>query len=276
MQPCASNRRVRTLFISDVHLGMRDMRIDALIDCLTKIEAETIYLVGDIVDGWRLRKSWYWAQSYNALVQMLIEKSRAGTRIVYLPGNHDEFLRDHIGTVLGDVEVIDRAIHIGADGKTYLVLHGDQFDVVVRHARWLAHIGDWAYNASLRANGLINWGRRRLGLPYWSLSGWAKRNVKNAASYIGRFEEALCHDARQAGVDGVVCGHIHHAVIHDRFGVTYLNCGDWVESCTAIVEDFNGRFELLRWPSTLPAQPRRRIKRRPTPIDIPQQISLRS
>ncbi|WP_404403180.1 UDP-2,3-diacylglucosamine diphosphatase [Pelagibacterium halotolerans] len=260
MRTTTDVRRVRALFISDVHLGMRSIRTDALIDFLATIEADAIYLVGDIIDGWRLRKSWHWPPQYNLLVQSILERARQGCRVVYLPGNHDEFLRDHFNTNYGDVELHDRLIHIAADGRTYLVIHGDQFDIVVRHAKWLAHIGDWAYNTMLRANVVLNWVRRRLGKPYWSLSAWAKRNVKNAASFIGRFEEALSHDAKMAGVDGVICGHIHNAAMHQTYGVHYINCGDWVESCTAVIETFDGNFELIRWPAARrqPAPSRRR------------------
>lgn len=256
-------RRVRALFISDVHLGMRNTRADALIDFLSTIEADTIYLVGDIIDGWRLKKSWYWPAHYNLLVQSILERARQGSRVVYLAGNHDEFLRDHLGADYGDVEVRDSDIHIAADGRTYLVIHGDRFDMVVRHAKWIVHIGDWAYNTMLRANVALNWGRRRLGLPYWSLSAWAKRNVKNATSFIGRFEHALAHAACTQGVDGVICGHIHNAVMHETHGVHYINCGDWVESCTAVLETFEGRFQLVEWPAAR-AQPvlaRRRGRR---------------
>lgn len=257
-------RHVKALFISDVHLGMRTIRVDQLIDFLRVHDAETIYLVGDILDGWRLQKSWHWPSSYNLLAQKLLEKARKGARIVYLPGNHDEFLRDYLGTHFGDIEIIDRVVHHAADGKRYLVIHGDQFDVVVRHAKWLAHVGDWAYNAALRINILVNWVRRKLGLNYWSLSAWAKHKVKNAVSFIGRYEEALAHEAKETGVDGVICGHIHHADMHDTYGTTYINTGDWVESCTAIVENHDGQFELIQWTdmANKPKQEARRKKAR--------------
>lgn len=216
-------RRVRALFISDVHLGMRTIQVSRLIDFLRKHDADTIYLVGDILDGWRLQKTWRWPTEYNVLTQILLKKAGKGTRIVYLPGNHDEFLREYLGTFFGEIEFVDRTIHTTATGRTYLVIHGDQFDVVVRHAKWLAHIGDWAYNFALRTNIVINWGRRRMGLSYWSLSAWAKQKVKGAVSIIGRFEEALAFEAKQSGADGVICGHIHHAVMHDDFGTHYIN-----------------------------------------------------
>lgn len=240
-------RRVRALFISDVHLGMKAIRIEQLINFLKAHEAETIYLVGDILDGWRLQRSWHWPPSYNLFVQKLLRKARAGSRIIYLPGNHDEFLRDYLGTYFGDIEFADQVIHHAADGKRYLVIHGDQFDVVVRHAKWLAHLGDWAYRTALRVNILINFVRRKLGFDYWSLSAWAKHKVKNAVSFIGRFEKALSLEATRTAVDGVICGHIHHADIHDIYGTRYINTGDWVESCTAVVENFDGTMELIRW-----------------------------
>ncbi|WP_029040924.1 UDP-2,3-diacylglucosamine diphosphatase [Cucumibacter marinus] len=240
-------RRTRALFISDLHLGMRAIRVEQLLNFLRCHDADTIYLVGDIIDGWRLQKSWRWPEQYNLLTQKLLRKARKGSRIVYLPGNHDEFLREYLGTHFGDIEIVDKVVHHTADGKQYLVIHGDQFDVVVRHAKWLAHLGDWAYNSALRVNILINWVRRKLGLKYWSLSAWAKHKVKNAVSFIGRFEEALALEAKRSGVDGVICGHIHHADMHHEFGTHYINTGDWVESCTAVVENYDGSFELIRW-----------------------------
>ncbi len=255
-------RRVRALFLSDVHLGMKPIRSKQLIEFLRAHDAETIYLVGDIVDGWRLGKQWHWPAEYNVLIDLLLTKANAGTRIVYLPGNHDEFLREYLGTYFGEIELIDRTVHTSATGKTYLVIHGDQFDVVVMNMKWLAHVGDWAYNAALRVNIAINWVRRRLGLQYWSLSAWAKQKVKNAVSIIGRFEEALVHEAKESGVDGVICGHIHFADIHDRLGIQYINTGDWVESCTAIVENHDGAFELIKWTEMVSGEARRAKVRR--------------
>lgn len=243
----AEVRHSKALFISDVHLGMKTIRIDQLISFLKLHDADTIYLVGDIIDGWRLQKSWRWPKAYNEFVRILLRKARRGARIIYLPGNHDEFLRDYLGTYFGDIEIVDQVVHHTADGKRYLVIHGDQFDVVVRHAKWLAHLGDWAYNSALRVNILINFVRRRLGFDYWSLSAWAKHKVKNAVSFIGRFERALSLEAKRTGVDGVICGHIHHADIHNEFDTHYINTGDWVESCTAVVENQDGSFELIRW-----------------------------
>ena len=241
-------RRYRALFISDVHLGTKGCQSGMLLDFLREVDADTIYLVGDIVDGWRLKTAWYWPQEHNDIVQKLLRKVRKGVRLVYIPGNHDEFLRDYLGTHFGGIEVADTAIHQAADGRRYLVVHGDTFDVVVRHARWLALLGDWAYETALQVNAYVNLVRRRLGLTYWSLSQWAKLKVKNAVNYIGDFEQALVTEAHRHGVDGIICGHIHHAAIHDRAGVRYINCGDWVESCTAVVETYTGEFEILYWP----------------------------
>jgi len=254
MNDAPDARRFRSLFLSDVHLGTKGCQADLLLDFLRYHDADTMYLVGDIVDGWRLRSGWYWPQAHNDVVQKLLRKGRKGTRILYLPGNHDEFLRDYYGSHFGGIEVVETAIHEAADGKRYLVIHGDVFDVVVRHARWLAFLGDGAYSLALGVNTHLNWIRRKLGFPYWSLSQWAKLKVKNAVSFIGRFEEAVATEARRHKVDGVICGHIHHATMHSNFGVDYLNCGDWVESCTAIVEHFDGRFELIDWARTTRAR----------------------
>ncbi|WMS41147.1 UDP-2,3-diacylglucosamine diphosphatase [Acuticoccus sp. MNP-M23] len=240
-------RKYRTLFISDIHLGSKGCQAELLLDFLRYHEAETIYLVGDIIDGWRLKKNWYWPQSHNDVVQKILRQGRKGARIVYLPGNHDEFLREYLGTHFGGVEVTDSIIHETAAGKKLLVIHGDQFDVVVRHARWLAFLGDWAYVTTLAANTWVNRFRRRLGLTYWSLSAWAKLKVKNAVSFIGQFETALASEAKRRGADGVVCGHIHHPVIRDMLGVEYINTGDWVESCSAVAENEKGELILIKW-----------------------------
>jgi len=242
-------RKFRALFLSDVHLGTKGCQADKLIDFLRYHEADVIYLVGDMVDGWQLRTSWYWPQSHNDVVQKFLRQARKGTRIIYVPGNHDEFLRGYYGTHFGGVEVADTAIHQGVDGRRYLVIHGDHFDMVVKHARWLALLGDYAYTTALILNRCFNAGRRLLGLPYWSLSQWLKLKVKNAVSYIGEYERTLIAEAQRHAVEGVICGHIHHAIIREDFGVRYINCGDWVESCTAIAENIDGRFEIITWSS---------------------------
>jgi len=195
----------------------------------------------------RMRKSWYWAQSHNDVIQKVLRKARKGTRVTYLAGNHDEALRDYIGVQLGGITVLNQIIHRAADGKRYLVLHGDRFDAVVRHAQWLARLGDGAYALALAANEVLNRWRRGLGLPYWSLSAYLKSRVKNAVEYVGRFETVLADEARRQQVDGVICGHIHQAGLRDIDGVIYANDGDWVESCTALVEHFDGRLEVLDW-----------------------------
>jgi UDP-2,3-diacylglucosamine pyrophosphatase LpxH len=242
-----TTRQFRTLFLSDMHLGARGCQAETLLDFLRHHEADTIYLVGDIVDGWALRGSWFWPQSHNDVVQKLLRQGRKGTRIVYLPGNHDEFLRGYYGTHFGGIEVRENAIHVGADARRYLVTHGDHFDLVVTQARWLALLGDKAYDLAIAANRIFNGVRRVLGFPYWSLSQWAKLKVKNAVAYIGEYERALVADARRHQVQGIVCGHIHHAAIHDDLGITYVNCGDWVESCSAVAEHHDGRLEIIRW-----------------------------
>ncbi|MDR3465388.1 MAG: UDP-2,3-diacylglucosamine diphosphatase [Xanthobacteraceae bacterium] len=245
-------RRFRTLFISDVHLGARGSQTDRLLDFLRYHDAETIYLVGDIIDGWALKSSWYWPQTHNDFVQKMLRKARKGARVIYVPGNHDEFLRSYYGTHAGGVEVVEQFIHEGADGKRYLVIHGDIFDLVVQNARWLAHLGDKAYDFAIQMNRLVNFGRKLFGRPYWSLSQWAKHKVKNAVNYIGAFEQTLANEARRHGTDGVICGHIHTAAMRDEHGIRYMNCGDWVESCTAIAEHDDGRFEILTWTGALP------------------------
>lgn len=250
-----TTRRYRSVFLSDVHLGTRGCRADFLADFLRGMECERLYLVGDIVDGWRLKAGWYWPQEHNDIIQKLLRKVRKGVSVTYVPGNHDEFLRNYLGTHFGGIQVVESAIHLGADGRRYLVMHGDAFDVVVRHARWLALLGDWAYDAALWANTHVNHVRRRLGFTYWSLSQWAKLRVKDAVNFIGEFEAALVTEARRQGVDGIICGHIHHAAIHDRLGIRYMNCGDWVESCTALAETYDGRFEIIRWPQRRGLEP---------------------
>jgi UDP-2,3-diacylglucosamine pyrophosphatase LpxH len=250
MTSAAGTRRsVRTLFLSDVHLGTKGCQAEFLLDFLRVVETDTIVLVGDIIDGWRLKAGWYWPQLHNDVIQKLLRRVRKGARIVYVPGNHDEFLRDYEGSHFGGVEIHLEMVHMAADGKRYLVLHGDKFDVVVRHVKWLAHLGDWAYDWAIAVNIVVGWVRRRLGLPYWSFSGWSKSKVKTAVNFIGAFESAVVTEARKHGVDGVICGHIHHAALRDIDGISYVNTGDWVESCTAVVEHHDGRLELIRWTS---------------------------
>jgi UDP-2,3-diacylglucosamine pyrophosphatase LpxH len=240
-------RRYRAIWISDVHLGTRGCKAEFLLDFLNSTEAPLLYLVGDIFDGWRLKRSWYWPESHNAVVQAVLRKARKGTRVVYVPGNHDEVLRDYIGLHFCDIEVMEKTVHAGLDGKRYLVLHGDQFDGVVKYAKWLALLGDWAYNLMIAANNIFNLIRRRLGFGYWSLSAYLKNTVKNAVQFIDNYEKAVAEEARRHDVDGVICGHIHKAELRAIGGITYCNDGDWVESCTALVEHLDGRMEILNW-----------------------------
>ena len=249
-------RRYKTLFISDLHLGSKAAKAEFLIDFLRYHEAETIYLVGDIVDGWRLRRSWHWPQAHNDVVQKLLRQARKGVNIFYIAGNHDEFLRQFQGTHFGGIVVSDRAIHETADGKRFLVIHGDQFDTIVHNVRWLAYLGDRAYDFAISVNRVVFRVRRLLGLPYWSFSSWAKVKVKKAVNFIGAFQKVLSEEARRSEVNGVICGHIHHAVIEQFDDITYVNTGDWVESCTAVVENFDGSLEILRWPHVLEAVPK--------------------
>lgn len=240
-------QRHRTIFISDVHLGTRASQAAELLEFLKLNEADTVYLVGDIVDFWRVRRGPVWPQTHNDVLQKLMRKVRKGTRIVYIPGNHDEGLRDFCGSHFGGIEIVRQCVHETADGKQILVMHGDEFDVVVRYARWLALLGDHGYELALATNRPLNWIRRHLGLGYWSLSAFLKLRVKQAVNFIGEFEQALAAEAKRFGADGIICGHIHHAADHDIEGVRYLNCGDWVESCTALVESYSGEIRVVRW-----------------------------
>ena len=247
-------RRYRTIWVSDIHLGTRGCNAQMLIDFLDSTDSETMYLVGDIIDGWRLRRSWYWPASHNDIVWRVMKRAKRGTRVVFIPGNHDEMFRQFSGMTFGGIEIRRSAIHDTADGRRLMVTHGDEFDTVVMCHRWLAFAGDAAYGMLMRLNIVINAVRQRFNLPYWSLSKHAKHKVKNAVEFISRFEEAVAHEAGERGVDGVVCGHIHTAEIR-RFGdLVYYNDGDWVEGCTALVEHFDGRMEVLHWADEIAAR----------------------
>jgi UDP-2,3-diacylglucosamine pyrophosphatase LpxH len=238
----------RTLWISDVHLGTRGCKDECLLDFLKHVDCEQLYLVGDIVDFWKLKSGFYWPPLHNAIVRRIFEMAARGTRVIYIPGNHDELFRGYIGTVFNGVEIHARAVHRGADGRSHLVLHGDEFDGVVCSSRWLAILGSEAYDFLIHVNRWFNQFRRVLGFPYWSMSAYIKHKVKNAVNFIFDFEQALIHEAVEQGLDGVICGHIHHAVIRQtEQGISYGNCGDWVESCTALAEDRSGVFSILRW-----------------------------
>ena len=240
-------RRYRALFLSDMHLGNRGCQSDRLSDFLRNHEAETIYLVGDIVDGWRLGSKWYWPPAHNDVVQILLRAAHKGIRLVYIPGNHDAFLREFYGTHFGGVEVVEQAVHVAADGRRYLVIHGDGFDAALKHIQRLAFLSGSAICATSAVNGMLNVARRCLGLSHWSLSQWAKLKVKHATNYLSGFEQGLADLAHRHQVDGVICGHVHHATIHDELGIRYINCGDWIESCTAVAEHINGSFEIVSW-----------------------------
>jgi UDP-2,3-diacylglucosamine pyrophosphatase LpxH len=246
-EPPEGSLRMRTVWISDVHLGTPGCQAAALLDFLREVECDTLYLVGDIVDGWQLRRSWYWPQAHNDVVQKLLRKVRKGTRVIFIAGNHDEFARRYIGHSFGGIEVADEWVHQTADGRRLWIIHGDLFDGVVTCAKWLAHLGDMAYGLTLRLNRQLNLARARLGLPYWSVSKYLKAKVKRAVSYVGDFERAVAHETRRRGMQGVVCGHIHHAEMREIEGVLYANDGDWVESLTALVEHADGRLEILDW-----------------------------
>ncbi|HEX5358195.1 MAG TPA: UDP-2,3-diacylglucosamine diphosphatase [Aquabacterium sp.] len=238
---------VRAAWISDVHLGTPGCQADALLDFLKHVECDTLYLVGDIIDGWQLRRNWYWPQAHNDVVQKLLRKARKGTRVIFIPGNHDEFARKFLEHSFGGVEVAEEWIHTTADGRQLWVTHGDLYDGVIQCARWLALLGDTLYEFTLKLNRHLNSWRARMGLPYWSLSKYLKLKVKRAVSYVGDFEQALAREARKRGVDGLVCGHIHHAEMRDIGGILYCNDGDWVESLTALVEHPDGSLEILDW-----------------------------
>lgn len=241
-------RLVRSLWVSDVHLGTQGSQAAMLSDFLRHHKYEYLYLAGDIIDGWALRKSWYWDAAHNDLIRCLLQAARDGAQVRLLCGNHDEFLRSWIGHEFGGIQILEEAEHRTADGRRILILHGDRFDLVVRSAPWLAHLGDWAYRMLLVINTGFNFLRRRLGLPYWSLSLFLKQKVKAAVAYGHSFESAVVREAKQRGFDAVACGHIHKPEIRELEGVLYLNSGDWVESCTALVEELDGSIRLERWP----------------------------
>ena len=241
---------VRSIFLSDIHLGTRACQADRLLEFLRSYVAENVFLIGDIVDFWAMRRSIVWTSEQNTVVQKILKRARRGERVVFIPGNHDEALRDYIGITFGDIEVVREQVHQLADGRRFLLLHGDVFDQITRHHRWVAVLGDVMYDVLVRLNAMIAFVRRRFGMTcYWSLAGYAKRRVKKALQFIFDFEDSASHAARQRGLSGIICGHIHSAVIREVGGVTYVNCGDWVDSCTAIVEHLDGRLELIAWDS---------------------------
>ncbi|WP_085314289.1 UDP-2,3-diacylglucosamine diphosphatase [Derxia lacustris] len=266
----------RAVWISDVHLGTSECQAGHLLDFLRSFECERLYLVGDIIDGWQLRRGFYWHRSHNDVIQKLLRKARKGTRVVYVPGNHDEAARQFIGLAFGDIEIVDETVHELADGRRLWVTHGDLYDGVIQHAKWLAYVGDQAYEFTLQLNRRLNSLRARLGLPYWSLSKYLKHKVKRAVGFITDFEKALAAETRRRGLDGVVCGHIHHAELRDIDGVLYANDGDWVESLTALVEHADGRLEIVDWAARVRAEAaqRRSVRaaRPPEPIALPAPV----
>ena len=248
-------REFRTIWISDVHLGTRGCNHELLIDFLDHTDSETMYLVGDIIDGWRLKKKVYWPPEHNDIVWRILKRAKRGTRIVYIPGNHDEMVRPFSGMNLGGVEIMRAAFHDTADGRRLMVLHGDEFDTIMLAHRWLAFVGDALYHVMMKLNNWVAGARKRLGLPYWSISKAAKHKVKNAVEFISKYEEVVARAAAERGVDGVVCGHIHtaefHTFDHDGKQIEYWNDGDWVEGCNALVEHFDGTMEILHWPDEI-------------------------
>jgi UDP-2,3-diacylglucosamine pyrophosphatase LpxH len=239
--------KFRAIFLSDIHLGTRGCQADRLLSFLRQHEAEQLFLVGDIIDFWAMKRSIHWTSAQNTVVQKILRRARHGEQVMLIPGNHDEALREYHNVAFGDIMVSKEHIHTTADGRRFLIIHGDDFDQVTRHHRWLAVLGDVGYNFLVRANGWLAWVRRTFGIAdYWSLAGYAKRRVKRAVSFIFDFEDAVMHAVRGRGLDGVICGHIHSAAIKEVEGLTYINCGDWVDSCTAIVEHFDGRMELIQ------------------------------
>ena len=242
-----SNTHFRTIFISDLHLGTPGCQAEALLEFLKIYTCDNLYLVGDIVDGWQLKRKWYWPQSHNDVIQKLLRKARKGCRVIYVPGNHDEFGRHFLDHSFGGIEIREEAVHITADGKKLWVIHGDYFDGVIQCAKWLAYVGDNLYEFTLKLNRYLNQLRARLGMPYWSLSAYLKLKVKKAVNFISDFEVAVANEARKLGYQGVVCGHIHHAEIRNIEGMLYCNDGDWVESCSALVEHSDGRLEILKF-----------------------------
>jgi UDP-2,3-diacylglucosamine pyrophosphatase LpxH len=254
-------KHVRAAWISDVHLGKRTSNAGALLQFLRDYECEKLYVVGDLIDIWSLRRGHYWPQAHNDVIQKILRKARKGVTVIYIPGNHDEFVSTFAGSY-GNISIQERAIHVTADSRRVLIIHGHELDTVVQNAKWLAYLGDVGYEFLLSLNPAINFFRRRFGLGYWSLSAYAKKRVKDAVNFIGQFEKAIVHYAERFRVDAVLCGHIHNAAVHQLAGATYYNCGDWVESCTALIEQLDGAIELVTYPAfrvqqpkTIPADP---------------------
>ena len=259
----ACQRRMRAIFISDIHLGTAGCQAEALLEFLKTHPSDYLYLVGDIIDGWQLRRRWFWPQAHNDVVQKLLRRARRGCKVIFIPGNHDEFAREFIGHSFGGIEVLEDAVHSTADGRTLWVTQGDYFDGVIQCAKWLAFLGDNLYEFTLKLNRHLNRLRARMGLPYWSLSAYLKHKVKKALNYVTDFEVAVAAEARSRGHDGVVCGHIHRAEMRLINETLYCNDGDWVESRTALVEHLDGHLELIHWSDAPPVR---------IPLSIPQKV----
>lgn len=246
MTESKKKRKYKSIFLSDLHLGTKYCNSELLLEFLKSTQAERYYLIGDIIDGWAMKKKTYWPQEHSNIIQYFLKLSKKDHQIIFITGNHDEFLREHSGLVLGNITLVDHFIHVTEKGKRFLLIHGDQFDVIVTNAKWLALIGGWAYDSLIEVNARLQWLYRKLGIKGFSLSAWAKYSVKEAVNFIGDYEKVVVEYAKKKAVDGVICGHIHHANITTMDNIVYMNTGDFVESCTAIVEHFDGTFELLR------------------------------
>ena len=240
--------KVRSIFLSDIHLGTRACQADRLLEFLREYPSDNVFLIGDIVDFRTMNRSIHWSPAQNTVVQKILRRARHGERVMLIPGNHDEALREYVDAAFGDIELAAEHVHVTADGRRLLLIHGDEFDQVTRHHRWVALLGDVAYDWLVRCNALLSWVRRRLGISgYWSLAGYAKRKVKKALQFVLDFEDSVIHSVRQRALDGVICGHIHSLALREVGGLIYANCGDWVDSCTAIVEHADGRLEGVVW-----------------------------
>jgi UDP-2,3-diacylglucosamine pyrophosphatase LpxH len=270
LRPQRPVRHHRTIFLSDVHLGTRGCKAELLADFLAHNTCDTLYLAGDIIDGWRLKRHGYWTEAQTAVVRAILAKADDGTKVIYIPGNHDEFLRPYVGRTVAGIEIAAEAVHTTTDGRRLLVLHGDRFDGVIATARWLSHLGDAAYSLALMLNDRLHAVRQAFGLPYWSLSAPLKHRVKAAVAYVSRFEEAVA--AATLSLDGIVCGHIHQAEMRRIGKILYCNDGDWVESCTALAEDARGTLEILRWAPSFAASALARAGSQParqaTPLSV--------
>lgn len=240
-------KKIEALFLSDIHLGIKGSNAEGVLNTLKQYSPKYLFLVGDIIDGWMLKRKFRWSQSHTNVIRKILSYSKNGTKVIYIPGNHDEFMRDFCDFEFGHIILARESIHVGIDSKLYLITHGDQFDAVISHAKWLSKVGSWAYDVSIVINRYLNKIRKLLGMPYWSLSSYLKQTVKESVNFIGDYETTLSNYVKSKKLDGIICGHIHHVKISDIGGIRYMNCGDWVESCTALVEHHDGSFEIIDW-----------------------------